>query len=58
MGSGNIIGGIIGATVTLVALYLFLANGDESSKVIRSIASAYSEAVETLQGRPAQLRSR
>lgn len=47
----QVVGGIIGATVTLVALYLFIANSDDSSRVIRSLASGYSEIVGTLQGR-------
>lgn len=47
----NLAAGLIGATVTLVALYLFIANADESSRVIRTLASGYSDAVRTLQGR-------
>lgn len=45
------IGGVIGATVTLVALYLFIANADESSRVIRSLSSGYVDVVSALQGR-------
>lgn len=44
------IGGVIGATVTLVALYLFIANADESSRVIRSLSSGYVDIVSALQG--------
>lgn len=44
------IGGVIGATVTLVALYLFIANADESSRVIRSLSGGYVDIVTALQG--------
>lgn len=44
-------GAVIGATVTLVALYLFIANADESSRVIRSLSSGYVDVVSALQGR-------
>lgn len=47
----QLVGGVIGATVTLVALYLFIANSDESSKVIRSLSSGYVDIVSALQGR-------
>lgn len=47
----NVVGGIIGATVTLVALYLFIANSEESSRVIKSLAAGYRDIVGTLQGR-------
>lgn len=46
----QVVGGIIGATVTLVALYLFLANADESSKVIQSLSGGYVDIVSALQG--------
>jgi hypothetical protein len=41
---------VIGATVTLVAIYLFVANADESSRVIRAISGGYAEMVNALQG--------
>lgn len=47
----NIVGGIVGATVTLVAIYLFIANADESSRVIRTLSAGYVDAVTALQGR-------
>lgn len=50
----NIVGGVIGATVTLVALYLFIANADESSRVIRSLSSGYVDIVSALQGQGAR----
>ncbi len=46
----NILSGIIGGTVTLVAIYLFIANADESSRVIESLSGAYIGAVTALQG--------
>lgn len=46
----QVVGGIIGATVTLVALYLFLANAEESSKVIGSLSGGYVDIVSALQG--------
>jgi flagellar biosynthesis protein FliR len=45
------VGAIIGATVTLVALYLFLVNSDGADRVIRGLASSYGEVVRSLQGR-------
>lgn len=50
----NIVGGVIGATVTLVALYLFIVNADESSRVIRSLSSGYVDIVSALQGQGAR----
>lgn len=47
----NVVAGVIGATVTLVALYLFLADANASSSVIRSLASGYGDVVKALQGR-------
>lgn len=46
---------IIGATVTLVALYLFIANADESSKVIKTLSGGYVDIVSALQGRKSYL---
>lgn len=43
---------IIGATVVLVAIYLFVFNADGADKVIRGLASGYAEVVKSLQGRP------
>lgn len=42
---------IVGATITLVALYLFVANSDGADRVIRSLSSGYVESVKALQGR-------
>lgn len=44
-------GAIIAATVTLVALYLFVNERSRSSEVIRALSSGYSEVVRSLQGR-------
>lgn len=45
------IGVIVGATVTLVALHLFIFNADKSSKVIKSLSGGYVDIVSALQGR-------
>lgn len=45
------IGTIVAATVTLVAIYLFVNDRSNSSSVIRSLASGYAESVRALQGR-------
>lgn len=47
---------IIGATVVLVALYLFIYYADESSSVIRALSGGYAEVVGALQGRGSQRR--
>lgn len=45
------LGAIIGGTVALVALYLFLVNSDGADRVIRGLATSYGEVVKALQGR-------
>jgi len=40
-----------GLTVTGIGLYFFFHDGDQSSKVIRSLASGYSEVITAFQGR-------
>jgi len=42
---------IIGATVTLVALYIFVYKSGEASALIKALSAGYSESVRTLQGR-------
>jgi uncharacterized membrane protein YjjB (DUF3815 family) len=42
---------IVAATVTLVALYLFVAQGNQSSQFIGALASGYTSSVKALQGR-------
>lgn len=42
---------IVGATVTLIAIYLFVNERSRSSDVISSLASGYARVVTALQGR-------
>ncbi len=42
---------IIGATVLLVCVYIFVYKSDEASKLIKALSAGYSESVRTLQGR-------
>lgn len=47
----EISGKIIAATVVLVAIYLFLFNAEDSSKVLKSLSGGYVDIVTALQGR-------
>jgi hypothetical protein len=42
---------IVAATVTLVIVYYFIVKADETSRVIKSLSSAYVDSVKVLQGR-------
>lgn len=43
--------GIIGGIGILIGIYLFIKNGDNTVKVINSIASNATKGISTLQGR-------
>ncbi len=47
----NTVGLVVGATVTLVAIYLFVFNASGTDNIIRGAATGYSQIVQTLQGR-------
>lgn len=42
---------VVGATVTLIILYIFVYKADESSKFIKALSSGYVDSVKALQGR-------
>lgn len=44
------VGIIVGATVTLIALYLFIFNADKSSKVIKTLSGGYVDIITAFQG--------
>ena len=45
------IGEILSGTAILIAIYLFLSNANESVAIIKSLSSAYTSGVRTLQGK-------
>jgi hypothetical protein len=45
------LGKVIGGIGVLIAIYLFVANADKTSKVISTIASNSIKGISTLQGR-------
>ena len=41
---------LLSGTAILIAIYLFLRNGDKTVAIIKALSSAYTSGVKTLQG--------
>lgn len=47
----DILGKLVGGSIVLIAVYLFVANANDSSRVINSFATGYTGIIKALQGR-------